>query len=90
MSDETVQRRPLGLETRVTVLEVEMRAHLLASERIHNDHTTLINKLDDRADRTELEFARLLAKLSVVVSLAILGANVLAPIILHAAGFIPQ
>lgn len=88
MSDDPIHR-PLSLDTRVTILEVEMREHLRRSTEIHTDQATLIAKLDERADKSEKAFAVLLAKLSIVVSVAIFAANLLGPVILRWANVTP-
>jgi hypothetical protein len=90
MSDEPQRRRAdLALGTRMTVVEVEMRGlgrrmdeHIAESIRIHADLSRLIAKLDLRADRQDVQFARLLAGLSVVIVVA----QFVAPILLRTLG----
>lgn len=90
MSDEPQRRRAdLALGTRVTVVEVEMRAlarrmdeHIADGARLHSEMGQLIAKLDLRADRQDVQFARLLAGLSVVIVVA----QFVAPIALRALG----
>lgn len=56
--------------------------HLRVTERVHGDLQTLITKLDDRADKQDIRYARLTAALAVIVTLG----QFLAPIILRALG----
>lgn len=90
MADDLRPRRSdASLGNRLTVVEVEMRGfgrrmdeHIADSARLHAEIGALIAKLDLRADRQDVQFARLLAGLSVVIVLA----QFLAPVIMRTLG----
>ena len=54
-----------------------IRSSSLTSAELHRDQWKLLNKLDQRADRQELQMARLFAGIAVVVFLG----QILAPVI---------
>jgi len=73
----------------MTVVEVEMRGlarrfddHLVAEERSRMAQLALITKLDERADRSDVVFARLLGSVAVLVTLG----QIISPLILKALG----
>jgi len=77
------------LEERFNALVARMDAHLADSARNrevasqqHQDALDLISKLDARADKTDLAFARLFAGIAIAIWLGQLAA----PYILHALG----
>lgn len=69
MTDEQRHRSGTSLDRRVTVLEVEMRTHLRASEQLHRDARDLLEKMDSRLDRQEGLAAKLLGGLAVAMFL---------------------
>lgn len=82
MDDKPRRDAPLG--TRVTVVEMRVAEqarrfdeHLIAmglareaQDRINSDQLALIRKLDERADRQDVMFARLLGGVAVIVSVS--------------------
>ena len=75
MTDEQRHRTGTTLDRRVTVLEVEMRTHLRASEQVHRDARDLLGKMDTRLDRQEALAAKLLGGLAAAMFLG----QILAP-----------
>ena len=59
-----------------------LEGHLRGTERVHSDLQMLIRKLDERADRQDIRYARLTAALAAIVTLG----QLLAPIILRELG----
>ena len=74
--------RVAGVEVEVSGWERRFGEHLRATEKVHGDLATLITKLDERADRQDIRYARLTAGLAVIVTLG----QLLAPVILRALG----
>lgn len=85
MTDDQRRRSGTTLDRRVTVLEVEMRTHLRASEQLHRDARDLLEKMDTRLDRQEGLAARLLGGLAVAMFLG----QILAPKIAEMLGLTP-
>ena len=84
MTDDYQIRTP-GIGHRVTVLEVEMRTHLQASQRLHEDAQRLMDKMDARLDRQDTLTAKLLGGLAV----AVVVGQILAPSIASLLGIKP-
>lgn len=90
--DPRRRRADQSLGYRVTVLEGEMQAfvrrfdeQLRMQERTNDRLEMLARKLDDRADRQDVMFARLLGAVSVLV----VAGQLAAPVVLRALGFQP-
>jgi hypothetical protein len=69
---------------RMTAAEVEMRQlvrrfdeHHVITDRLHREQTDISNRLDTRIDKMELRWAQLVA----ILSLVILVANAVGPVI---------
>lgn len=68
----------------MTVLEVQFRNHLEASERVHADLTRIANKLDERDDSMDQRIDTLdlrLAWIGGAVGLAVFLATIFGPVI---------
>lgn len=74
--------RVAGVEILVSTWDRRLEEHLRSTERVHSDLQTLIQKLDERADRQDIRYARLTAALAAIVTLG----QLLAPIILREFG----
>lgn len=74
--------RLVGVETLVTTWDRRFEEHLRSTERVHRDLAELVTKLDERADKQDVRYARLTAALAVIVTLG----QLLAPVILRALG----
>lgn len=77
-SDASMDRRVTVLERDFAHLVSRMDVHLTASNELHRDARALINKLDERADRADIMFARIIAVVAVLVTVA----NFVAPLVI--------
>lgn len=74
--------RVAGVETLVGTWDRRFEEHLRGTERVHRDLTDLITKLDERADKQDIRYARLTAALAVLMFVG----QLLAPVILKTLG----